>query len=154
MLETERAAVEGENWKHAALDNQNYNFSSGADHGEDKRCPYALAVEPKVPTKFLYRGRVWVNAKDFAVCRIEAEPAKNPSIWIKRTDIRHACLKVGNFWLPKENTSVSIIRLGGRHADHRVPELRNPEHAPSPGNQCGGEFRIWLRVGTSLRPVR
>jgi hypothetical protein len=52
--------------------------------------------------------------KDFAVCRIEAEPAKKPSIWIKRTDIRHAYLKVGDFWLPKENTSVSIIRLGGR----------------------------------------
>ena len=108
MFETERAAVEGENWKHAALDNQNYNFSSGAADGADKRCPYALAVEPKVPTKFLYRGRVWVNAKDFAVCRIEAEPAKNPSIWIKRTDTRHAYLKVGNFWLPKENTSVSL----------------------------------------------
>lgn len=114
LLETERAAVEGENWKHTALDNQNYKFASGDDDGADKLCPYALAVEPKVPTKFLYRGRVWVNAKDFAVCRIEAEPAQNPSIWIKRTDIRHTYLKVGDFWLPKENKSVSIIRLGGR----------------------------------------
>lgn len=114
LLETEREAVEGGNWKRTALDNQNYNFTSWADAGTDKLCPYALAVEPKVPTKFLYRGRVWVNAKDFAVCRIEGGPAKNPSIWIKRTDIRHAYLKVGDFWLPKENTSVSIIRLGGR----------------------------------------
>ena len=55
-----------------------------------------------------------MNAKDFAVCRIEAEPAKNPSLWIKRTDIRHAYLKVGDFWLPKENKTVSILRLGGR----------------------------------------
>jgi hypothetical protein len=139
LLETERAAVEGENWKHAALDNQNYNFSSGDDGGADKRCPYALAVEPKVPTKFLYRGRVWVNAKDFAVCRIEAEPAKNPSIWIKRTDIRHAYLKVGDFWLPKEEYECFHYSPGwSRHADHRVPELRNPERAPSPGNRCGG----------------
>ena len=114
LLETERAAVEGENWKHTALDNQNYKFTSVADDGADELCPYALAVEPKVPTKFLYRGRIWVNAKDFAVCRIEAQPARNPSIWIKRTDIRHTYLKVGDFWLPKENTSVSIIRLGGR----------------------------------------
>jgi hypothetical protein len=114
LLETERAAVEGENWKRTALDNQNYKFTSGANDGADKMCPYVLAVEPKVPTKFLYRGRVWVNAKDFAVCRIEAEPAKNPSIWIKRTDIHHTYLKVGDFWLPKENTSVSMIRLGGR----------------------------------------
>jgi hypothetical protein len=114
LLETERAAVESENWKRTAIDNQNYNFTSVADDGADKRCPYALAVEPKVPTKFLFRGRVWVNAKDFAVCRIEAEPAKNPSFWIKRTDIHHSYLKVGDFWLPKQNTSVSILRLGGR----------------------------------------
>jgi hypothetical protein len=114
LLETERAAVENENWKHTVLDRQNYNFTSGADDGADKLCPYALAVEPKVPTKFLYRGRVWVNARDFAVCRLEAQPAKNPSIWIKRTDIRHAYLKVGDFWLPRENTTVSTMRLGGR----------------------------------------
>lgn len=114
LLETERAAVEGDNWKNTALDSQNYNFTSGGDDHADKLCPYVLVVEPKVPTKFLYRGRVWVNAKDFAVCRIEAEPAKSPSIWIKRTEIHHAYLKVGDFWLPKENTSVSILRLGGR----------------------------------------
>jgi hypothetical protein len=141
LLETERAAVEGDNWKHTALDNQNYNFTSGVDDGADKMCPYALAVEPKVPTKFLYRGRVWVNAKDFAVCRIQAEPAKNPSIWIKQTDIRHTYLKVGDFWLPKENTSVSMIRLGGRATltieyqnyeilrAHRLPET-DTEAAP------------------------
>ncbi len=114
LLETERAAIEGENSKRTAIDNQNYNFTLVAAAGDDKRCPYALAVEPKVPTKFLFRGRIWVNAMDFAVCRIEAEPAKNPSFWIKRTDIRHSYLKVGDFWLPKENTSVSTLRLGGR----------------------------------------
>jgi hypothetical protein len=112
LLATEQEAVQGENWKRTALDNQNYNFASGA--GGDDQCPFVLTVEPKVPTKFLFRGRVWVNAKDFAVCRIEAEPAKNPSVWIKRTQIHHLYQKVGDFWLPKENTSDSIIRLGGR----------------------------------------
>jgi len=112
LLVTEQEAVQGDNWKRTALNNQNYNFASGA--GGDDQCPYVLAVEPKVPTKFLFRGRVWVNAKDFAVCRIEAEPAKNPSLWIKRTHIHHEYQKVGDFWLPKENISESIIRLGGR----------------------------------------
>ena len=55
-----------------------------------------------------------MNAEDFAVCRIEAQPAKNPSLWIKRIDIHHAYLKVGDFRLPQENKSVSITRLGGR----------------------------------------
>lgn len=112
LLVTEQEAVQGDNWKRTALDNQNYNFASGT--GGDDQCPYVLTVEPKVPTKFLFRGRVWVNAKDFAVCRIEAEPAKNPSVWIKRTHIHHSYQKIGDFWLPKENISESIIRLGGR----------------------------------------
>src|SRR5271169_3471611 len=56
LLEAERTAVEGENWKHTVLDNQNYNFTSGADDGADTLCPYTLVVEPRVPTKFLYRG--------------------------------------------------------------------------------------------------
>ena len=48
------------------------------------------------------------------MCRIEAEPAKNPSFWIKKTDIHHSYNKVGDFWLPSENQSVSAVRGGGR----------------------------------------
>jgi hypothetical protein len=55
-----------------------------------------------------------VDGRDFAVCRIEAEPAKNPSFWIKKTDIHHTYLKVGDFWLPAKNESVSLVRGGGR----------------------------------------
>jgi hypothetical protein len=64
-------------------------------------------------TQFLYRGKIWVDAKDFAVVRIEGEPAKNPSFWIKRTDITHSYKKVDDFWLPAENHTQSFIRLGG-----------------------------------------
>jgi hypothetical protein len=135
LLEAERTAVDGENLKHVALDDQNYNFTSAADDQTDKLCPYVLAVEPKVPTKFLYRGRVWINAKDFAVCRIEAEPARNPSIWIKRTDIHHVYRKVGDFWLPEENTSVSVIRLGGRATltiEYQNYEILSANRLPDP----------------------
>jgi hypothetical protein len=55
-----------------------------------------------------------VNEKDFAVCRIEAEPAQNPSMWITKTDILHAYQKIGDFWLPLENRSISTLRLNGR----------------------------------------
>ena len=97
LLETEREALEGENWKRTSLDSKNYDFTLVADGRADERCPYTLEVEPKVATKFLYRGRIWVDAEDFTVCRIEAEPAKNPSFWIQRTDISHVYLKVREF---------------------------------------------------------
>jgi hypothetical protein len=71
-----------------------------------------------------------VNAKDFAVCRIEAEPAQNPSFWIRQTEIHHAYLKIGDFWFPAENRSVSTLRLGGRatltieYGDYKILEAR------------------------------
>jgi hypothetical protein len=46
--------------------------------------------------------------------RIEGEPAKNPSFWIKKTEVKHRYIKVNDFWLPAENRTESVIRLGGK----------------------------------------
>ena len=113
LLESEREAMNTENRTRTELNEQNYNFTLLSGQSSDDGCSYVLGVAPKSPSKFLYRGRIWVDTKDFAVCRIEAEPAKNPSFWIRKTDIHHAYEKVGDFWLPAGNKSVSNIRLGG-----------------------------------------
>ena len=97
-----------------ALNSSNYNFSGLERQDSPDSCTYVVAVQPRIPSKLLYRGRIWVDSKDFAVCRIEAEPSKNPSFWIKKTDIHHSYLKIGDFWLPSENESVSAVRGGGR----------------------------------------
>jgi hypothetical protein len=55
-----------------------------------------------------------VDADDFAVVRLEAEPAKNPSFWTKSSQIEQSYQKVNDFWLPERNHSISSIRLGGR----------------------------------------
>jgi hypothetical protein len=75
---------------------------------------YVLQVIPKRNQKLLYRGIIWVDASDFAVARIAAEPAKNPSFWISSTEIEHQYGKYGEFWLPAMNRSVTRVRLGGR----------------------------------------
>jgi hypothetical protein len=114
LLETEQEALTEENRRRVALDPSNYNFSGLEVQNAPDGCSYVVSVQPKVPSKLLYTGRVWVDSKDFAVCRIEAEPAKNPSLLIKKTEIHHSYVKVGDFWLPSENESVSSIRGGGR----------------------------------------
>jgi hypothetical protein len=96
------------------LNSRNYKFTSLEHQANADGCSYILAIEPIVPNKFLYRGRIWVDKEDFAVCRIEAEPAKNPSMWITKTEIHHQYQKFGEFWLPAENQSVSNLRFGGR----------------------------------------
>jgi hypothetical protein len=114
LLETEQEASTEENRARVALDSSNYEFS-GFEHLDAlDNCSYVISVEPKIPSKLLYRGRIWVDSTDFSVCRIEAEPSKNPSFWIKKTDIHHSYLKIGDFWLPEKNESVSAIRGGGR----------------------------------------
>ncbi len=114
LLEAELESMNEENRARVALNASNYDFSEFEHQNTPDNCSYQLTVEPKIPSKLLYRGRIWVDGRDFAVCRIEAEPAKNPSFWIKKTEIHHTYLKVGNFWLPSENESVSAVRGGGR----------------------------------------
>ena len=112
MIESEKEAVQQQS--RTELTEQNYEFTMAGYEETPQGANYVLSVSPRSKNKFLYRGKIWVDASDFAVTRIEAAPAQNPSFWIKKTDIRHAYKKVGDFWLPAENHSQSSMRVGGR----------------------------------------
>jgi hypothetical protein len=114
LLEGEKEALKPENRDRTALNATNYDFTLDKFEPDAKGGQYELTVTPKSSNKFLYRGKVWVDATDFAVTRIEAEPAKNPSFWIKKSEIQHKYVKVKDFWLPAENHTESQLRLGGR----------------------------------------
>ncbi len=110
LLESEQQAGDSDNKKRTELGPDNYNFSLAGIEGTN----YVLNVDPKVESKFLYRGKIWVDAHDFAVTRIEAQPARNPSFWTTKSLIHHTYQKIDNgFYLPKENKTVTSVRLGG-----------------------------------------
>jgi hypothetical protein len=119
MLQSEKDAVSGDNQSRVALNRDNYNFTLVGYEALPTGPSYILSVEPRTDNKLLYRGRIWVDAGDFAVVRIEAVPAKNPSFWTKETKIEQVYGKVGDFWLPVTNRSTSVIRLGG-HASFTI----------------------------------
>jgi len=114
LLEGEQEAAKGDNRNDTALTRKNYDFELAGVEKNPEGDQYVLNLLPKNKNKFLYRGKIWVDAKDFAVARIQGEPGKNPSIWIKKTDITHSYKKVDGFWLPAENHTESFIRLGGK----------------------------------------
>jgi len=114
MLQSEKEALTEENQARVALNHDNYRFTLSGCESLPTGLSYILSVEPRTSNKLLYRGRIWVDAEDFAVVRIDATPAKNPSFWTKETRIEQVYAKVGNFWLPVSNRSTSVIRLGGR----------------------------------------
>ena len=114
LLEAEEDALSKDGQRNTALNRDNYDFKMVGYVSTPSRSMYVLIVDPRTKSKFLFRGKIWVDADDFAVVRLEAEPAKNPSFWTKNNDIEQLYKKVNDFWLPERNHSVSSIRLGGR----------------------------------------
>lgn len=96
-----------------ALTTANYRFQLVGRETVAGRLAYILVVEPLTPSKFLYRGKVWVDAADFAMVKMETEPAKSPSFWISRTQIHYTGVKTDGFWMPQEVRSETSVRVGG-----------------------------------------
>jgi hypothetical protein len=136
LLEGEQEAANEENRRNTALTIENYDFTSAGYETTPDGAEYVLNLLPKTKNKFLYRGKIWVDAKDFAVVRIEGEPAKNPSWWIKNTEVKHRYVKVNDFWLPAENHTESVIRLGGRAIlSIEYKNYKITKASPLPGNE-------------------
>jgi len=124
LLETERETADAEGQERSAVSPENYDFELLGREELNGRPSYILKVEPRTDNKLLYRGKIWVDAADFAVAKIEAEPAHKPSFWISNTIIHHTYGKIGEFWLPEHNESTSEVRLGG----HAVLSIQYREY--------------------------
>ena len=78
LLEGEREATDAENQRRTALTADNYDFQMDGYENTSSGPQYVLQVIPKSHNKYLYRGKIWVDGKDFAVTQIEGKPAKKP----------------------------------------------------------------------------
>jgi len=119
---------------------RNYEFAlTGFEPGPEGGL-YVLTAKPRFADRFLFRGRVWVDARDFAVVRIEGQPSESLSFWIRRTEIHHTYRKVESFWLPAEDLSTTYLRLGG-HADLSIQydryDIRQADPVPSTDVEAG-----------------
>ena len=146
LLESEKEAVEPEMHARTLLNRDNYDFVLIGFEPAGVNSPgsqYVLDVYPKARSKYVYRGKVWVDGTDFAVTRIDAEPAQNPSFWTKKNEVHHEYVKVQDFWFPRRNESVSYIRLGGRatltieYNNYRVGASRLSGNAAIPSSSVG-----------------
>jgi hypothetical protein len=128
LQEAEREALRPENQEPTTLNTVNYTFALVGYEEAHEKARYILSVLPKSKNKFLYQGRIWVDAKEFAVVRIQAEPAKSPSFWIKKSVIEQEYAKVDDFWLPSHSRTETEVRLSGRavlsieYKDYQIKE--------------------------------
>jgi len=114
LLDSEKEASLQQTRQQIELSPENYNFGFvGTERSPAGADSYVLSVQPREQNKYLYSGKIWVDARDFAVTRMEGEPAKNLSLWISRTSIEYIWTKNGEFWLPSSTKSITQVRLGG-----------------------------------------
>ena len=91
----------------------NYNFQMVGQETIETGPAYLLSVVPKTQNKYLIDGKIWVDANDYSIVRIEGQPARNPSFWVRSVHFVHTYQKVGSFWFASSTHTTSEIRIFG-----------------------------------------
>jgi hypothetical protein len=113
MIDAEQEASERAEHEQTRILPQNYDFQLLGTEVTEGRPAYVLEISPRTRNQFMVRGRIWVDAKDFAIVRIEGSPAQNPSFWIRNIQLVHRYDRIGRFWLPVTNQSRAEARIFG-----------------------------------------
>jgi len=113
LLEGEIEASQANTQALSRISPENYKFDMDGTDVIDARRAYRVLITPKAKTKYLVQGRIWIDADDFAITRIEGKPAKSPSFWIKSVHFVHNYRKNGRFWLPSSDRSETDARIVG-----------------------------------------
>jgi hypothetical protein len=96
---------------------------------------YVLSVIPRTQNKYLIDGKIWVDANDYSIVRIEGQPAKNPSFWVRSVHFVHTYQKVGQFWFASSTRTTSEIRIFGESE----LTIENSDYTLNPPADCMAE---------------
>jgi hypothetical protein len=114
LLDSEREAQQERNRHALEISPANYIFSLESTQHTPAGDFYVLNVRPRSKSKYVYSGKIWVDAHDFAVTRMEGTPASNPSFWVSHVQVQFEWSKIDGHWVPLHNYSVTNVRMGGR----------------------------------------
>jgi hypothetical protein len=114
MLKGETEVVEDYGSTDISPDNYDFRFV-GEETVDSQRC-YVLELLPKRKQKTLLRGSVWVDVNTYLLHRMEGEPAKNPSWWLRNVRITLFYGDVGGMWLQTASEVTTNVRIFGQHA--------------------------------------
>src|ERR1700745_1430218 len=129
LIQSESETSSGREHRNSAITTANYAFTLS---GEEDVGPYhcfVLMAAPKSKEKYLFEGKVWIDAQGFAVVKIRGHPAKKPSFWINRADFVRQYQRIDGFWLPFRDETFVEVKMYGRKVftvDHQN-YIINPE---------------------------
>jgi hypothetical protein len=105
--------VEVANADNSEISSQNYEFRFIRLESINGRLCYLLELHPRRSDAHLLVGKAWVDAQTYLLHRMEGEPAKKPSWWIRRLHFALLYGNVGGMWLPTGLEATADVRLIG-----------------------------------------
>ena len=131
MLESETETSRPETRPKVRMTPENYEFVMLGTELVGDRIAYVIEVLPKRHDRYLFRGRIWVDAEDYALARAEGNPAKNPSFWTRSVHFVQQYRRAGQFWFPLSTESVTEARIFGR-TDVTISYFDYTAHSQTP----------------------
>ena len=114
LMDSEMEAASGKSHRDSNISGANYTFALLGEQDLGGNHCFVVQATPTRSDKYLFDGKVWIDAQDYAVVQIVGHPAKKLSVWVDKADFVRRYQKIGDFWLPlKDETSVHV-RFYGR----------------------------------------
>lgn len=104
---------------------RNYDFEMLGAEELEGRPSYLIRIRPKRKQRFLVDGKIWVDAQDAAVARIDGEVAAS-SFWVRSSHMIQRYRKIGPYWLVASNHNdakvrwLGEVRLGIEYFDYQL----------------------------------
>ena len=115
LIHAEQEAASEKRKSESAISSVNYEAKLiGEEQSQGRDC-YLLGLHPKRRDKFLIDGKIWVDKQDFAIVKLEGEPAKSFSLWVKQAHLVREYQRIGEFWLQSKDETNAQIRVVGEY---------------------------------------
>jgi len=131
-----------------ALSPENYDFQLLGDETIDGRRCFLLSMNPRREEKDLLRGKIWVDAENYNIRRVEGSPAKNPSWWIHDLHILMSFAEVDGMWLRTFTHAVANVRFKGKY----IMESRDIEYRFSEQTASRSRRNPAIFAGSAVNP--
>lgn len=143
LIQSEGEASSGREHHDSAITEANYAFALVGEQDVGPYHCFVLTATPKRKDKYLFQGKIWIDQVDFAIVKIEGQPAKKPSFWINQADFVREYQRIDGFWLPLRDETFVEVKIYGRKVftvDHQQYVI-NPQ---GPIAQGAGDGRLPL----------
>jgi outer membrane lipoprotein-sorting protein len=116
LLDNEKRMSQPGNVETALIDSANYEMklTSDAQRHLDGRDCLAVSLTPRRISPYLFRGTLWVDAKDYAIVQLEGTAAKSPFFLVSAAQVRRQYSNVSGFPMATHTTAVSKSSLLGQ----------------------------------------